>query len=62
MAGREDKGFSAEESGGSDTGQPAGISGAEDPGKQALEVNWGCIGMIALVFLLGAIAWFISQG
>lgn len=58
----EDKGFSPETSGGSDTGQPAGISGAEQPSREALELNWGCIAMIAVLFLVGAIAWFISGG
>lgn len=58
----EDKAYSPETSGATDTGQPAGVSGAEDPGKQALEMNWGCIGLIALLFLLGAIAWWVSGG
>lgn len=59
---RHEKGYSPETSGAGDTNQPAGIAGAEDPGKQALEFNWGCIALIAIVFLLGAIAWWISGG
>lgn len=57
-----EKGFSPATSGAGDSNQPAGIAGAEDPGKQALEFNWSCLALIAIVFLLGAVAWWISGG
>lgn len=58
----DDKGFSPETSGAHDTGQPAGVAGAEEPPAEAAEFNWGCIALIALLFLVGAVAWWISGG